>query len=146
MSTPSYSPSESPFLERVRRTLRLKHMSRRTEKSYLYYILDYIYFHNKQHPQDMGVEEIRTYLSYLATDRKIAASTQNIALSALLFLYRQVLRVDLPNIENIERARQTRHLPVVLPCWSGSGTSTARSSASIPTPRPLASALHIDLL
>jgi Phage integrase, N-terminal SAM-like domain len=86
MSTPSYSPSKSPFLERVRRTLRLKHMSRRTEKSYLYYILDYIYFHNKQHPQDMGVEEIRAYLSYFATDRKIAASTQNIALSALLFL------------------------------------------------------------
>jgi len=62
----------------------------------------------------MGVEEIRAYLSYLATDRKIAASTQNIALSALLFLYRQVLRVDFPNIENIKRARQTRHLPVVL--------------------------------
>lgn len=62
----------------------------------------------------MGVEEIRAYLSYLATDRKIAASTPNIALSALLFLYRQVLRVDLPNIENIERARQTRYLPVVL--------------------------------
>jgi len=79
MSTPSYSPSESPFLQQVRRTLRLKHMSRRTEKSYLYYILDYIYFHNKRHPQDMGVEEIRAYLSYLATDRKIAASTQNIA-------------------------------------------------------------------
>ena len=62
----------------------------------------------------MGVEEIRADLSYLATDRKIAPSTQNIALSALLFLYRQVLRVALPNIENIERARQTRHLPVVL--------------------------------
>ena len=62
----------------------------------------------------MGAEEIRAYLSYLATDRKIAASTQNIALSALLFLYSQVFRVDLPNIENIERARQTWHLPVVL--------------------------------
>ena len=78
MSTPSYSPSESPFLDRVHRTLRLKHMSRRTEKSYLYYILDYIYFHNKRHPQDRGVEEIRADLSYLATERKIAASTQNI--------------------------------------------------------------------
>jgi len=62
----------------------------------------------------MGAEEIRAYLSYLATNRKIAASTQNIALSALLFLYSQVFRVDLPNIENIERARQTWHLPVVL--------------------------------
>jgi hypothetical protein len=57
-------------------------MSRRTEKSYIYYILDYIYFHNKRHPQDMGVEEIRAYLSHLATDKKVAASTQNIALSA----------------------------------------------------------------
>ncbi|PSB31214.1 hypothetical protein C7B69_08015 [filamentous cyanobacterium Phorm 46] len=80
MSTPSYSPSESPFLQQVRRTLRLKHMSRRTEKSYLYYILDYIYFHNKRHPQDMEFEEIVAYLSYLTTDRKIAASTQNIVL------------------------------------------------------------------
>ena len=60
MSTASYSPSESPFLDRVRRTLRFKYMSRHTEKSYLYYeILDYIYFHNKQHPQDMGLEDIR---------------------------------------------------------------------------------------
>ncbi|WP_366930887.1 phage integrase N-terminal SAM-like domain-containing protein [Microcoleus sp. bin38.metabat.b11b12b14.051] len=57
---------------------------------------------------------MRADLSYLATDLKIAPSTQNIALSALLFLYRQVLRVDFPNIKNIERARQTRHLPVVL--------------------------------
>ena len=113
-STPSYSPSESPFLNQVRQRIRLKHMSRRTEKSYIYYILDYIYFHNKRHPQDMGVEEIRAYLSHLATDKKVAASTQNIALSALLFLYRQVMQVDLPNIENIERARRTKHLPVVL--------------------------------
>ena len=114
MSTPSYSLSESPFLNRVRRTIRLKHMSRSTEKSYLYYIIDYIRFHNKQHPQDLGVEEIRCYLSYLATDKKVAASTQNIALSALLFLYRQVLQVDLPHIDNIERARRPKRLPVVL--------------------------------
>lgn len=114
MSTPFYSPSESPFLNQVRRTIRLKHMSRRTEKSYLCYILKYVYFHNKRHPQDMGVEEIRSYLSHLATDKKIAASTQNIALFALLFLYRQVLQVNLPNIDNIERARRTRRLPVVL--------------------------------
>ena len=70
--------------------------------SYIYYILDYIYFHNKRHPQNMGVEEICAYLSHLATDKKVAASTQNIALSALLFLYRQVMQVNLPNIENIE--------------------------------------------
>jgi integron integrase len=89
-------------------------MSRRTEKSYLHYIIDYICFHNKQHPQELGVEEIRAYLSHLAIQKNVAASTQNIALSALLFLYRQVLQVDLPRIENIERARRPKRLPVVL--------------------------------
>ena len=112
MTILSYSLSESPFLKEVRRTIRLKHMSRSTEKSYLYYIVDYIRFHDKQHPQDLGVEEIRAYLSSLATDKKVAASTQNIALSALLFLYRQVLQVNLPHIDNIERARRPKRLPV----------------------------------
>jgi integron integrase len=109
-----YKPSESPFLMRVRQTMRLKHMSRSTEKSYLYYILEYIYFSNKRHPQEMGVDEIRAYLSHLATHKNVAASTQNIALSALLFLYRQVLKSDLPDIDNIERARLPKRLPVVL--------------------------------
>ncbi len=109
-----YPPSESPLINQVRQTIRLKHMSQKTEKSYIYYILDCIYFHQKRHPQEMGVDEIRNYLSYLATEKKIAASTQNIALSALLFLYRQVLQIDLPNIENIERAKRPKRLPVVL--------------------------------
>jgi integron integrase len=109
-----YKPSDSPFLGQVRQVLRLKHMSRSTEKSYLHYILDYIYFHNKRHPQEMGVNEIRTYLSHLATHKNVAASTQNIALSALLFLYRQVLKSELPDIDNIERARRPKRLPVVL--------------------------------
>ncbi len=109
-----YKPSDSPLLNQVRQILRLKHMSRSTEKSYLYYILDYIYFHNKRHPQEMGVDEIRGYLSHLATHKNVAASTQNIALSALLFLYRQVLKSDLPDIDNIERARRPKRLPVVL--------------------------------
>jgi hypothetical protein len=94
--TNSYSPSESPLINQVRQTIRLKHMSRKTEKSYIYYILDYIYFHNKRHPQEMGVEEIRNYLSHLATDKRIAASTQNIALSALLFLYRRFYKLKYP--------------------------------------------------
>ncbi len=89
-------------------------MSRRTEKSYIYYILDYIYFHNHKDPEEMGVEEIRTYLSHLAIEKKVAAETRNIALSALLFLYRQVLRVDLPHIDNLERGRKLRRLPIVL--------------------------------
>jgi site-specific recombinase XerD len=70
--------------------------------------------YHKRHPQEMGVDEIRTYLSHLATEKKVAASTQNIALSALMFLYRQVMQVDLPNIDDVVRARQNRRLPVVL--------------------------------
>jgi integron integrase len=109
-----YKPSDSPLLTQVRQVLRLRHMSRSTEKSYLYYILDYIYFHNKRHPQEMGVDEIRAYLSHLAIQKNVAGSTQNVALSALLFLYRQVLKSDLPDIDNIERARRPKRLPVVL--------------------------------
>lgn len=76
-------------------------MSRSTEKSYLYYILDYIRFHNKRHPNEMGVDEVRAYLTHLAVQNNVAASTQNIALSALLFLYRQVLKIKLPDIDNV---------------------------------------------
>lgn len=108
-----YSPKTSPFLNEVRSVLRLKHMSRRTEASYVYYILDFIRFHGKRHPRDMGVGEIRAYLSHLATEANVAASTQNVALSALLFLYRQVLKVNLPDIENVERARRSRRVPIV---------------------------------
>ena len=82
------------LLDRVRQAIRLKHFSLKTEKSYLYYIKDFILFHNKRHPREMGVEEIRAYLSHLAIDRNVAASTQKVALSALLFLYRQVLELD----------------------------------------------------
>ncbi len=110
----SFKPSESPFLNQVRQVIRLKHMSRSTEKSYLYYILDFIIFQNKRHPNEMGVDEVRAYLSHLAIQKNVAASTQNIALSALLFLYRQVLKLELPDIDNVERARVPKRLPVVL--------------------------------
>jgi len=105
--------TSSPFLNQVRRILRLKHMSLSTEDSYLYYIKQFILFHNKRHPRDMGVDEIRTYLSHLAVERRVSASTQKVALSALLFLYRDVLKIQLPNIEGIERARAAKHIPVV---------------------------------
>jgi len=82
------SPKTSPFLNKVRDILRLKHLSRRTGTSYVYYMIDLIRFHGKRHPKDMGVEEIRAYLSHLATEGNVVASTQNLALSALLFLYR----------------------------------------------------------
>ncbi|MGB9881056.1 MAG: integron integrase [Anaerolineae bacterium] len=105
--------ASSPFLNQVRQVIRLKHMSLSTEDSYLYYIKQFILFHHNRHPKDMGVDEIRAYLSHLAVEKQVSASTQKVALSALLFLYRDVLKIQLPNIEGIERARVTKHIPVV---------------------------------
>ncbi|NJM76943.1 MAG: integron integrase [Acaryochloridaceae cyanobacterium RU_4_10] len=106
--------SESPKLfDRIHETFRLKHLSPKTEKSYLYYIKDFLRYHQISPPREMGVDEIREYLSHLAVHKRVAASTQNIALNALLFLYKQVLCLDLPYIDNIERAKQPERLPVV---------------------------------
>lgn len=93
--------------------MRLRHMSRRTERAYIGYARDYILFHNKRHPGEMGVDEIRDYLTYLAVERKVAASTQNVAFNALLFLYKQVLGMELPPIEGVFRAKKPARLPVV---------------------------------
>lgn len=110
---PRYSTKSSPLLNEVRRAIRLKHFSRNTEVSYLYYMVDFIRFHSKRHPKDMGVDEIRAYLSNLATDKHVAASTQNVALSALLFLYKQVLHLALPYIDQIQHAKRPKRVPVV---------------------------------
>jgi integron integrase len=107
------SPQPPRLLDQVREAIRLKHFSLKTEKSYLYYIRDFILFHNKRHPREMGGDEIRAYLSHLAIQRHVAPSTQTVALSALLFLYRQVLQIELPYIDNIERAKKPERLPVV---------------------------------
>jgi integron integrase len=106
-------PQPPRLLDQVRQAIRTKHFSLKTEKSYVYYIRDFILFHDKRHPQEMGVAEIRAYLSHLAVNKQVAASTQTVALSALLFLYRQVLQVELPYIDGIERAKRAKHLPVV---------------------------------
>lgn len=103
----------SPLLDDVRTVARLKHMSLRTEESYLHTIKRYILFHNKRHPAELGVDEIREYLTHLAITENVAASTQNAALCALLFLYRDVLRMELPRIEGIERAQQPVKVPTV---------------------------------
>ena len=106
-------PQQPRLLDRVRQSIRLRHFSLKTEKSYVYYIRDFILFHQKRHPNEMGVNEIRAYLTHLATERQVAASTQNVALSALLFLYKHVLEIELPYIDNIERANRPKRLPVV---------------------------------
>ena len=101
------------LLDLVSTVARLKHLSIRTEKAYRNQIKRFIIFHQLRHPEEMGEEEIRAYLSHLAVNRNVAASTQNVALAALLFLYRDVLKKNLARIEDIERARLPTRLPVV---------------------------------
>jgi integrase len=101
------------LLDQVRTVIRVKHFSLSTEHSYVAWIRRFILFHHKRHPSDMGEDEIRQFISYLAVHAKISASTQTVALSALLFLYRDVLKQELPYVKNIERAKPSKHLPVV---------------------------------
>ena len=101
------------LLEQVRQAIRTRHYSIRTEQAYLYWIKDYILFHHKRHPSELNEQHIGSWLAYLAVKRKVAASTQNQALSAILFLYRDVLNLTLDWIENIERAKKPARLPVV---------------------------------
>jgi integron integrase len=102
------------LFNRIRECLRLKRYSYRTEQQYLGWIRRYILFHNKRHPRDMGADEVRAFLNDLAVARNVSATTQNQALAALLFLYRHVLRQELPWLDNIERARRPQRLPLVL--------------------------------
>lgn len=112
VATPSASPPK--LLDRVRQHLRVKHYSIRTEQSYVDWIKQFILFHGKRHPETMGEEEIGAFLTYLATDRHVAASTQNQALSALLFLYQEVFDRKLDFMDNIERVKRPPKVPVVL--------------------------------
>jgi integron integrase len=106
--------SEPRLLDRVRRVIRARRYSPRTEKAYVGWIRRYILFHNKRHPSELGADDIQRYLSWLATGARVSASTQNQALNAILFLYRHVLRVDVDWVEGITPARRPPRLPVVL--------------------------------
>jgi len=107
-------PAKAKLLDQVRDRIRLKHYSRRTEDVYLDWAKRYILYHNKTHPQEMGKKEIEDFLTYLARDRKVSASTQNQAKSALLFLYKEVLGITLPWVGEVEKAKKPLKLPVVL--------------------------------
>ena len=107
-------PPKPRLLDRVRGTLRAHHFSHRTEEAYVAWIRRYIFFHGKRHPAEMGAPEVTRFLTSLAVEGHVAASTQNQALSALLFLYREVLGVGLPWLDGIVRARRPERLPVVL--------------------------------
>ena len=102
------------LLEQVKNIIRLKHYSYKTEKSYLNWIKRYILFHNKRHPKEMAAKEIEEFLTNLAIKENVAASTQNQALNAILFLYKQVLQQELDLQVDSVRAKRSRYLPTVL--------------------------------
>ena len=108
------APAPPKLLERMRAHLRTRHYSIRTETAYLDWARRFILYHGKRHPQDMGAAEVQAFLSHLAVDRQVAASTQNQAKAALLYLYRQVLGIDLPWLDEVVQAKRPRRLPVVL--------------------------------
>ncbi len=103
------------LVQAVRARIRAKHYSFRTEKSYVHWIRRYILFHGRRHPRELGAADMEKFLSSLASEHRVAASTQNQALAALLFLYREVLEMaDLPWLDNVIRAKRPQYLPVVL--------------------------------
>src|SRR5919202_1449561 len=101
----------SQLLDRVREAVRTRHYSIRTEESYIRWIREFILFFDKRHPSELGAKEVRAFVSHLAVTRRVAASTQNQALSALLFLYREVLGLDLPWLDGLVRAKRPLHVP-----------------------------------
>jgi integrase len=107
-------PEGRGLFEVARERTRTRHLALRTEQAYLQWMRRYVKFHNRRHPRDMGPAEVEAFLTHLAVDAKVGASTQNQALQALLFLYRQVLGIELPWLENVTRASRPKRLPVVL--------------------------------
>src|SRR5580692_2935842 len=107
-------PEGRGLFEVAREGIRTRHLAFRTEQAYLYWMRRYVKFHGRRHPRDMGAAEVEAFLTHLAVGAKVGASTQNQALQALLFLYRQVLGIELPWLENVTRASRPKRLPVVL--------------------------------
>lgn len=102
------------LLDQVRDAIRTRHYSLHTEKAYVQWIKRFIFFHHKRHPRELGEAEVGQFLSFLATESRVSASTQNQALNALLFLYREVLEKPLGYINGVVRAKRPKRLPVVL--------------------------------
>lgn len=108
------TPASPKLMDRMRHAMRVKHYSPRTERAYCQWVRRYLYFHGMRHPDDMGEVEINRFLTHLATEEKVSASTQTQALSALLFLYRHVLGRPVGELGDVVRAKKTKRLPVVL--------------------------------
>lgn len=116
MSMPAKAsmPQKPRLLDQVRERIRTLHYSLRTENSYINWIRRFIIHHGKRHPKDMGLAEVEAFLSSLAVERNVSASTQNQALAALLFLYKEVLNIELPWLQDVTRAKRPKRLPSVL--------------------------------
>ena len=118
--TPQQAPNVVPFpdgaarpklLDRVRQAIRARHDSPRTEEAYVHWIRHDIVFHGKQHPSTLGAPDLSTFLTGLAVERRVSASTQNQALSAVLFLYKHVLAIEIGTVPPVVRARTPERLP-----------------------------------
>jgi integron integrase len=115
MNTPSEAPKPKKLLDQLRDTLRVKRYSPRTEETYVLWVKNFILYHNKRHPQELGAPQIGQFLTYLATERSVSASTQNQAFSAILFLYRHVLNISLDEIALAAfRPQRAKTVPTVL--------------------------------
>ena len=110
----SPTPSEPRLLDQVRNEIRLRHYSIRTEQTYAHWIVRFVRFHGLRHPREMGAPEINAFLTHLAVHDNVTASTQNQALSALVFLYRHVLKRDPGDFGEVVRAKRPQRLPVIL--------------------------------
>ncbi|MBI1765454.1 MAG: integron integrase [Acidobacteria bacterium] len=114
---PSDAATPAPkLLDQVRTTIRLRGMSYRTEETYTDWIKRFILFHHKRHPAEMSAPEVRDFLAHLVNDNNVAAGTQNVALHSILFLYREVLQIELPSIGDLQPAKKQPRLPVVFTC------------------------------
>ena len=132
MQTNTTPTQPKKLLDQVRDKIRFKHYTLDTENTYLPWIKQFILYHGKRHPVDMGAAEVEAFLTYLATQRQVSSSTQNQALSAILFLYREVLAITLPWLDNFERSKKPRRLPVVLTVPEVQ--ALLREAASAPAP------------
>jgi len=114
VQVPTSPPAPPRLLDRMRQAIRVRHFAIRTEQTYVDWARRYILFHGKRHPQTMGAAQVEAFLTHLAVERGVAPATQSQAKAALLFLYREVLGVQLPWLDDVVTAKPSRHLPVVL--------------------------------
>ena len=115
LTTASAQPAQKPkLLDRLREAIRVRHYSIRTEEAYVQWVRRFIFFHNKRHPDEMGRAEVEAFLTHLAVEGHVAAATQNQALNAIVFLYKQVLKREVGQFENLVWAKRNPRVPVVL--------------------------------